>query len=133
MEATHVLQAAAYAALKADAALTALIAGRIFDRVAPDAVFPYVNLAGFQLVQDDADCVDGAEIFFEVHVWSRVVARTEAAEITGAVRAVLHDADLALNGFDLVLIEHRDTRYLRDPDGVTNHAVITFRALVDAL
>ncbi|MFC7399588.1 DUF3168 domain-containing protein [Chelatococcus sp. GCM10030263] len=132
MELTHALQAAAVAALKADAALAALIAGRVFDRVEPNAVFPYVNLTGFQLVQDDADCVDGAEVFFDVHVWSQAVARTEAAEIAGAVRSVLHGADLVLPGFDLLLIEHRDTRYLRDPDGVINHAVVTVRALVDA-
>jgi len=29
-------------------------------------------------------------------------------------------------------LEHRDTRYLDDPDGLTTHGVVGFRALVDA-
>jgi hypothetical protein len=26
---------------------------------------------------------------------------------------------------------HRDTRMVGDPDGITSHAVLTFRALID--
>ncbi|MBX3494520.1 DUF3168 domain-containing protein [Chelatococcus sp.] len=133
MEVTHALQAAAVAALKASPAVTALVAGRVLDRVPDKTAFPYVNLSGFQLIQDDADCIDGAEIFFDVHVWSRTVARTESADIAGAVREVLHKATLLLTDAELTELEHRDTRYMRDPDGVTNHAVVTFRALIEAL
>ncbi|MBS7698771.1 MULTISPECIES: DUF3168 domain-containing protein [unclassified Chelatococcus] len=133
MEVTHALQAAAVAALKASPAVTALVVGRVLDRVTDKTAFPYINLSGFQLVQHDADCIDGAEVFFDVHVWSRTVARTESADIAGAVREVLHNATLLLTDAELTELEHRDTRYMRDPDGVTNHAVVTFRALVEAL
>ena len=133
MEVTHALQAAAVAALKASPAVTALVVGRVLDRVTDKTAFPYINLSGFQLVQDDADCIDGAEVFFDVHVWSRTVARTESADIAGAVREVLHNATLLLTDAELTELEHRDTRYMRDPDGVTNHAVVTFRALIEAL
>jgi hypothetical protein len=126
------LQGAAVAALKANAAVAALIGAKVYDRVPEQLQAPYANVADFQTIQDDAACIDGTEIYFSVHCWSTAVGRVEAAKIAGAVQRCLHGAEPELaDGYALVLLEHRDTRYLDDPDGLTTHAVVTFRALVD--
>ena len=116
MSAALALQGAIIAALKASAPVTAIVADRVYDHVprnpateALTAAFPFVAISDWQELSDDADCIDGAE----------------------AVKRALHKADLDLGDTALVMIEHDGTRTLRDPDGLTSHAVITFRALIE--
>lgn len=123
------LQKAVVAALRAD--VTA-VSGRVYDHVPADATAPYIAVGDWQTLDASVECVDSTEIIADLHVWSRgAVGQVEAKEIASAVRASLHGADLTLDDFALVEILHRDTRMLRDPDGISTHAVVTFRALVD--
>lgn len=117
--------------LKNTAGVTALVAQRIFDQVPPNTAFPYISYGSDQVLSDDADCVTGYEIFIQIDVWSRAVGQPEMKRIGGAVRAALRDAEFVLDDHALVLIEHRTTRYLDDPDGISHHAAVEFRALVD--
>lgn len=105
--------------------------GRVFDRVSPDAVFPYLSLSGWQVVDDGAECIAAVEIYFDVHVWSRAVGRVEASIISAAIAAALNRAEPDLPGYGLVAIGYRDTQFFVDPDGLTQHAVVRFRALID--
>lgn len=129
MSADLALQGAVVAALKAG---VPAVAGRVFDRVPPDAVFPYVNVAGWQIVRDDAECIEAVEVYFDVHVWSRAVGRVEASAIATAVARALHRQEFDLTDYGLVSLIHRDTRFLADPDGLTTHGVVNFRAQIDA-
>jgi hypothetical protein len=45
----------------------------------------------------------------------------------------LHAASLTLENHYLLQIRHAETLYLRDPDGKTAHAAMTFRALLNQL
>jgi hypothetical protein len=109
------------------------VSGRVFDEVPQDVAFPYVELGEFQTVDDGAQCHDGQEVFATLHVWSRAAGQVEAKTIAGAVRGALHEAELALGAaWQFLEIAHQDTRYLKDPDGLTSHAVLSFRALVAA-
>lgn len=109
------------------------VGGRVFDRVPADVAFPYVELGEAQALDDGAQCHDGQELFATLHVWSREVGQVECKTIAGAVRAAVHEADLDLGAaFQFLEIAHQDTRYLKDPDGLTSHAVLTFRSLVAA-
>lgn len=109
------------------------VANRVFDRVPADVVFPYVELGEFQTVDDGAQCHDGHEVYVTLHVWSRGIGQVEAKTIAGAVRGVLHEAELNIgSAWQFLELAHQDTRYLKDPDGLTSHAVLTFRALVAA-
>ncbi|MCX5478452.1 DUF3168 domain-containing protein [Kaistia geumhonensis] len=105
------------------------VGGRVFDVVPPSAAFPYVTIGEGQDLADTADCYDGTESFLDIHVWSRAVGFPEAKRIAGKVRHALHDADLPLDEHVLLLLHFRDQRPLRDPDGVTSHVAMTFRAL----
>lgn len=133
------LQGAIRSALAGDSALAALIEDRVFDKVPVDtagkitARFPYITIFDMQVLDDGADCIDGEEVFIDIHVWSRGVGTVEAKQIAAAVKRVLDGADLDLgNGAALVDIRFQDARFLRDPDGLTTHSVVTFQALTEA-
>lgn len=129
-DASLALQGAINLRLRAE---IAAVGERVFDRVPADVAFPYIELGEFQTLDDGAQCHDAQELFATLHVWSRAVGQVEAKTIAGAVRGALHEAELDLGvAFQFLEIAHQDTRYLKDPDGLTSHAVLTFRALVAA-
>lgn len=127
------LQAAIVSALRADAPVTALIGQRVYDRVPPVPTFPYVTIGDDQVLPDAAECLDGSvEVTATIDVWSRTVGKVEAKQISGAIVSLLNfNASLTLTGYRLVSIEHESSRHLDDPDGLTSHSVVTFRALID--
>lgn len=132
---SEALQRAIFAQLSTDAAVCAFVAGRVFDLPpqgdTPD--FPYIAFGSFQVLDDGAGCIDGAEVFVTLDVWSRAQGTIEAKRIGAAVAAALHEADLDLGGeHRLVEILHRSTNVFTDPDGRTAHGVLTFRALTEA-
>lgn len=114
-------------------AQVAAVGNRVFDRVPADVIFPYIELGEFQTIDDGAQCHDGQEVFITLHVWSRAAGQVECKTIAGAVRGAFHEVDLDLgNAWQFLEIAHQDTRYLKDPDGLTSHAVLSFRALTAA-
>jgi hypothetical protein len=117
--------------LKADPAVTALVNGRIYDSVPSTATFPYVSYGPSDLVTDDAECITAFSGFHQLDAWSRAVGYPEVKKIADAVRRSLHDAPLALPSNALVFFEHRSTRYVRDPDGLTSHAVIQLESGIE--
>lgn len=125
------LQGAIVARMKAFVDLTGLIDDRIYDRVPAEPAFPYVSWGPEQSVADDADCITGFEVFLQIDAWSRAVGFPEVKRVAEAVRAALHQYELPLADNALVSLEHRQTRFFRDPDGLTSHAVIEIVALVE--
>lgn len=117
--------------LKADPAVTALVGARIYDAVPSNAAFPYVSYGPSDLVTDDAECIKAFSGFHQLDAWSRGTGYPEVKKIAEAVRRALHDASLALPSNALVFLEHRSTRYVRDPDGLTSHAVIQLETVIE--
>lgn len=103
----------------------------VFDQVPPVEPDPYprITVGEGQSIAAYADCYDGTESFCDVHVWSRAVGFPEAKQIADQVRTILHDAELVLEGHTLGLITFENAQTLRDPDGLTNHVAMSFRAL----
>lgn len=129
-DASLALQGAINVRLRAE---VAAVGERVFDAVPADVAFPYIEIGEFQTLDDGAQCHDGQELFATLHVWSRAVGQVECKTIAGAARGALHEAELDLGAaFQFLEIAHQDTRYLKDEDGLTSHAVLTFRALVAA-
>lgn len=126
------LQGAVIARLKADADVAALVGARIYDHAPPNAAFPYISLGPDQVIDDSTDCHDDVEVFTTFDIWSRANGRVEAKRIAHAVRQSLNGADFTLSDNAMVMIEHRTTRVMTDPDGITTHAVIDFRSLIQA-
>ena len=131
MSPTVELQAAIVAALKTAPAVAARIGNRVYDSVPPKPVFPYVSFGPSDELSENADCIEGADIAIQIDVWSRAVGSAEAKEIASLVARVLDDADLALAVNALVYFNHEATTVVRDPDGLTTHAVVRFSAFVE--
>lgn len=124
------LQGAVVAALKGNATLTALVGQRIYDSVPPAPVFPYVSLGDGQVLGDDTeDCGDGSEIHLQIDAWSRAVGYPEVKNIAEAIRSTLKVIP-TLAGFTVSVVEFVQKQDLRDTDGLTRHAAITFRYLI---
>lgn len=117
--------------------LNAVVNGRIYDSVpatkaGATPTFPYVTFGEAQSLPERADCVDGTEHFFTVHAWSRAVGFPEVKRMVSAIRDALHEVDLEVSGFRLIDLALQNTQFMRDPDGLTSHGVMTFRAMLDA-
>ena len=121
--------------LRADATLLTLIGNplRLYEDPPTDGAWTlaYVTVGDGQNVPDQVQGLNGAEVYAALHVWSRGSGWAECKRIADALYDALNEADLSLGGSRCVLIDHDGTNYLRDPDGKTKHAVVTFRALTE--
>ncbi|QIG68373.1 putative tail protein [Rhizobium phage RHph_Y3_56_1] len=122
------LQGALVGRLKADAPLTALVQGRVYDQPPSPVTYPYVTIGEAQTIRDDATCVSGGQVYLTLHAWSTKPGFPEVKQIADAVVESLHLAPIALPTNRLISIMHRQTRTFRDADGLTSHAVIEFVA-----
>jgi hypothetical protein len=138
MDPTRELLVVVVAALKADSAVAGYVGTRIFDRVptgenAPAS--PYLSLGPSDAVSEDVDCKELYRVTFQVDAWSwgsgEAVSSLQVRDIAQAVRAALRGFETPLTNNALADLSHLTTRYLRDPDGVTNHAAVTFQAFVE--
>lgn len=125
------LQKAIVAALKAAPAVAAIVNGRIYDGVPTNAVKPYVSFGPFQMLPEHADCLDGGESFITLDGWAGGPDTVQAKQLGAAIAVALDEAVLTLDGQRLVGIAIEQTQYLREPDGITAHAVVTLRVLTD--
>jgi hypothetical protein len=106
----------------------ALAGGNVFDQVPEGDPFPRITIGDEQVLDDGNTCDDGWEVFSDVHVWSRPVtgSKVEVKDLLAAVVARLNTA-LTVTGFTVVIHAIDSSRVFRDPDGKTEHAVLTFR------
>ncbi len=127
------LQVALVTRLKAFADLTALVGQRIYDAVPDRPKYPYVTLGDAQLINADMTCVRAWDAYLTLHGWSQKTGYPEVKQIAGAIEDALHLASLPMPNFRVALITCSQSRVLRDPDGVTSHAVVQFIARVEAI
>lgn len=125
------LQGLIVTTLKADPAVVAFVDDRVFDTVPKDTEFPYISMGPVDTTESDADCITGLDVYIQIDVWSQAVGMPECKRIMDVVRRALHDTDLSLTENALVMIEHQQSRAMRDPDGITNHGVCEFVAVVE--
>lgn len=139
MDPANSILKAVVAALKADSVLAGMVGTKIFDRPPhrdgePDVPSPYISLGPHDTnTEERAECLDLVSVTFQVDVWSwgtgDAYHREEAGNIASAVRRVLDQRHVDFTGGSAD-IYHRQTRFLRDPDG-TNHMAITLEADAD--
>lgn len=127
------LQGAVSTVLKASADLKTLIGDpiRLYQDVPPEAVLPYVTIGLGQVVPDLAECVDGSEVFLDLHAWSQANGWEELKKIVAQLYAAIEGATLSMTENRCLLIERYSEHRMHDSDGVTKHAVVTFRALCE--
>ena len=128
------LQKAVYTALIADADVLAALGGpHVYDHVPRKTETPYITF-GQSIVRDWSSATDTAhEHVLTIHVWSTAAGRKEVAAVMTAVRGVLHDQALALDGHHLVNLRHEFSDIRREPDGDTLRGLLRLRAVTEPL
>lgn len=108
---------------------------RIYEDVKPDATFPYISVASPQDIPHFAEGLDLSELYIAFDVWARDGGTEEANTGLSAIREVLHLATpFETDSYSVFTLVHKMTNGpFRDPDGLTWHGQITFRAQVQAL
>lgn len=127
------LNAAIFAALTGNAALQVTLggAGRIYNAMAPaGAPVPYLVIGERTAADYGASDGDSQEHTLTLHAFTEEPGYSKCLSILRDTRAVLHEASLTLSGvgrFVNLRCEFQETS--RDPDGVSAHGVMRFRAV----
>jgi hypothetical protein len=119
------LQGALVVALRADAALTALVEGRIFDAPPRGKAAPYVVIARHDLVPRDADMAPGNLHRVVLHLWHSDSSRKAVLTIAEAVLAVVLDGALAPAGLVITNRRHERTDTAIDLETGASRAAVT--------
>ena len=128
------IQAAIVAALSADAAVKTLIGTTPRINPVQSTTWPgsYIEIGEGQEIPDLAECIDGTEVFFDIHIWSRADRSfADAKKIAATIWDCLKSAAMTLTENRLLLIERETQQHMRDSDGVTLHVVLSLRALTE--
>lgn len=136
MSASLASQKAFRAALTADDALLALVpANLIVDSNAGLDTFPAIVLGEDQELP--ADSVGRyTTLHSNIHIWVREAGLGGAKEIAGAVRRILSSpqrSSWTRDGYRSLDVTFEGSRFLRDPDGVTSHGIVSFRSTIEEL
>ena len=126
------LQTALIARLRADDALDALVAGRIWDGEPAKRVFPYVTVSRVESRPVRADG-GGVEQVLTLTGHSRFEGLEEARAISAAIRAALHEADLTAEGVRVVNPRVTFADVFGSPEGRRSHAVVRVRAVTEEI
>lgn len=125
------LYEALFDTLSADAGVTAALggSGRIYDHVPAGSACPYVVIGDETAADASGTLVDAQEHTVTIHAWSEATSSLQCKTILAAVRAALHDAPPTLSAGHCANLRAEFKETLRDPDGVTWHGVMRFRAV----
>lgn len=103
---------------------------KVLDGVDPDTEKPYISIGPWDTVPEEGDLYDGQETSIQIDAWAAGPGSVEIKRIGSEVHDALQDAqDLDLEEDQrLVSLEVVQVRYLTEPDGITQHCVITASA-----
>lgn len=126
-------QKAVIARLKADATVSGLVAGRVYDAPPQPATYPLVRLGVVEtrIVPTDGRTAWGLAFGVEVHSLP-VAGRVEATRIAEAIVSAMEDADMEVAGFGFAWCFFQTFTVNRAEDGQSYVAIIAFEAMLDA-
>ena len=101
----------------------------MFDEVPDQSSYPFVALGEETVVEYDTKDLDGASHTINIHVWSQYKGAKQTKQIMDRIHTLLHDSSLSVSGFNLIRMQFEFSDIMRDPDGVTRHGVMRFRAI----
>ena len=125
------LQAAVIGALKADADVAALVAGRVLEEAQAAAVFPHLALGPWRAKAWNAGAERGEEIVFALQAFVRKGGRGAALNLIGRSGVALDGAALTIAGGRVVGVFFQDADVALEKDRQTWRATGRFRALVE--
>ena len=124
------LQEALYARLNNDSTLTSTLGSSVYDEAPEGSGFPYVVLGETTAIDYGTKDVNGSENTVMLHVWSQYRGAKEVKNIMDRLHDLLHDYSMSVSGANLINLRFEFSDLLRDPDGITRHGVMRFRAIL---
>ena len=124
------LQTAIYSTLSNDNNLTSTLGAGVFDEVIEGATYPFVVLGEETAIDYGTKDLVGGETTINIHIWSQYKGSKETKNIMDRIHDLLHDSDISVSGFNLINLRFEYSDIMRDPDGVTRHGVMRFRAII---
>lgn len=126
------LQAALYDLLTADAALSALVGGHVYDAVPPGEVPPLYVALGAERVRERSDGTGaGAQHDITVSVITGAAGFAQAKVAAGAVCDAFDGARPPLSRGRIVAMTFQKARARREQTGAVRRIDLTFRARLD--
>lgn len=132
MSAELALQKAIRARLTATADVTDNVpVGHILDRNERPNPRPSIVIGEGQSV-DEGDSIarTRARVYLDLHVWVEEPSTEISKRIAGAIKAAMKVRPQIEDGYRCADCRVRGSRFMRDPDGKTSHAIVTIDALV---
>ena len=123
------LQQAIFSALNVSAVTSDLSCG-VFDDVPQNASYPYIALGEETAVDFSVKDIQGGDFTVNIHVWSQYKGSKETKQIMDKIHDLLHNINLTVTGFNLINLRFEFSDIMRDPDGITRHGVMRFRAII---
>lgn len=122
-------QQAIYSALNVSA-LTSDLSCAVLDEVKQSQNYPFLTIGEETAIDYSTKDVVGGEYTVNIDVWSQYKGSKETKQIMDKVHDLLHNKNLSVTGFNLINLRFEFSDILRDPDGVTRHGVMRFRAVI---
>ena len=123
------LQTTIYNALNVSAITTTLSCG-VYDEVIEGNTYPFITLGEETTIDYSTKTASGSETTINIHIWSQYKGSKQTKEIMDKVHDLLHDSNLSVTGFNLINLRFEYSDIMRDPDGITRHGVMRFRAII---
>ncbi|KAF0172878.1 MAG: hypothetical protein FD162_2155 [Rhodobacteraceae bacterium] len=129
MSANLALQKALRAVMVGRAELVALVpAASILDRNARPTPSPSIILGETQELDGGFANGGSVQIVHTLHLWKEEVSLAGVRAIGWQIRQALRAGRVALEGGFVLAGWTSTARYIRDPDGVTSHGIVTVTA-----
>ena len=122
------LQSSIYTALNVSA-ITSTLACGVYDEVVEGNSYPFITLGEETVIDYSTNNLVGAETTINIHIWSRYKGSKQTKLIMDKVHDLLHDVSLTVSGVNLINLRFEYSDIMRDPDGITRHGVMRFRAI----
>lgn len=132
MSAANALLRSIHARLMADATLVSMLAEEgIRDRLTPRMPLPAIVIGDMESRDNSTATEDGEEHLPILSIWTEANGRREGNRIAARLRALLHGADLLLEGYVLVNLLHLSTRTRREAKSGLHVSDMRLRAVTE--
>lgn len=123
-------QSALFTKLSTDSNLTSTLGATVRDDFPDGTAYPFVQIGNDTAVDYSTKTEDGSEVTVNIDVWSRFRGSQEIKNIMDRIHSLLHNQDLTVSGTNLINLRFEFADAIRDPDGITRHGIMRFRAVM---
>ena len=102
----------------------------VYDEVIEGNTYPFIALGEETAIDYSTVDLNGGEHTLTFHIWSEYNGAKECKQIMDRIHDLMHNHSLSVSGFNLINLRFEFSDILRDPDGVTRHGVMRFRAII---